>query len=79
MSAPSPPPSPGPLVSLPKWLQWTVLVAVSLVLVVTFEAIDIPAALLIGAMIAAIAMGISGATIRAPGMAFDGAQMVMEA
>jgi len=52
-------------------------VAVSLVLVVTFEAMSIPAALLIGAMIAAIAMGISVATLRAPGMAFNGAQMVM--
>ena len=73
----SPPPPPGPLSALPKWLQWTVLLALSLLLVVTFDAMSVPAALLIGAMIAAIALGMSGATIRAPRMAFAIAQMIL--
>lgn len=75
---PASPPSPsGPLASLSTWLQWMILAAVSLVLVAAFEYLHVPAALLIGAMITAIAMGISGATIRAPALAFNAAQMVM--
>jgi membrane AbrB-like protein len=74
---PADPPPPGPLASLPQWQQWAVLVAASLVLVVGLEFLRVPAALLIGAMVAAIALGVSGVTIRAPRPGFNVAQMVM--
>jgi hypothetical protein len=67
----------GAVSTLPKWLQWVVLLAISLVLMVTLETLRVPAALLIGAMIAAIALGMSGATIRTPGLAFSAAQALM--
>jgi membrane AbrB-like protein len=49
----------------------------SIVLALGLQAIDLPAALLLGPMIAAICLGIGGATIRVPRIPYWGAQAVI--
>lgn len=61
----------------PRWLQWIVLVAVSAILCGGLMMIGLPAALLIGPMLAAIAAGLSGATIRVSGPLALGAQAIV--
>ncbi|MCX5495682.1 AbrB family transcriptional regulator [Kaistia dalseonensis] len=57
--------------------QWPLLIGLSLALGAILLTSGVPAALLLGPMIAAIALGVSGATIRVPrGLAF-GAQAVV--
>lgn len=58
-------------------LQWTVLLAISVVLVAAMEWIDMPAALLMGPMAAGIALGVNAATIRASGPAFTFGQAII--
>ncbi|MDQ6436792.1 AbrB family transcriptional regulator [Mesorhizobium sp. LHD-90] len=61
----SPPaPSPGPFATLPPPAQWLLLIAFAAAFGVALEAIEFPAALLIGPMLVAIAAGTGGATIR---------------
>lgn len=71
------PPSPGPLASLPTIAQWAILIALSAALTLGLGAIHMPAPALIGPMVAAIAAGTSGATIRAWRPGFDAAQAVI--
>lgn len=58
-------------------LQWAALVGLSLLLVVPLELLHLPAALLLGAMIGGIVMGVSGARVRVPLPAFTLAQAVV--
>jgi membrane AbrB-like protein len=58
-------------------LQWLVILAVSLLFVGALEAAALPAALLIGPMMAGIVAGTSGATVRVPRLAFASAQAVV--
>ncbi len=57
--------------------QWSVLVGLSVTLVVIAEILRVPAALLIGPMIAAIAIGANDGTIRVPVPVFVLAQSVI--
>jgi uncharacterized protein len=64
MTDPSHPSPGGPLASMPKAAQWLFLLAGSVLLAVMLELAQLPAALLIGPMLAAIAAGSYGANIR---------------
>ena len=57
--------------------QWLLLAALSLILAIVLEVASLPAALLIGPMIAAIATGVSGATIRPAASLFVAAQGII--
>lgn len=61
----------------PRHLQWAALFAVSIVLVVPLELSGFPAALLLGPMIAGIALGVSDARVRVPPPLFIVAQAVI--
>lgn len=74
-AAPTPPPQ-----HFEKWhgsLQWIALAGLSLLLTLLLELADLPAALLIGPMIAAIVAGTNGATVRVPALGFAGAQAIV--
>ncbi|TKT77374.1 AbrB family transcriptional regulator [Aquamicrobium sp. LC103] len=58
-------------------LQWTILLVLSLALTAIFELFALPAALLIGPMVAAIVAGVNGATIRVPRLPFIAAQSIV--
>jgi uncharacterized protein len=60
-----------------KILEWAGLVAASLALWALFEAAKLPAALLLGPMIAGIGFGAAGATIRIPRGAFVASQSIV--
>jgi membrane AbrB-like protein len=60
----------------PAW-QWTILVATSLPLAVLLEAMGLPAAWLLGPMIAGILVGSNGGTIRAPRLPIFAAQTIV--
>ncbi len=77
MDTPAPPPVRQSLDRLPRAAQWAVLVAVSLLLAVGLEFAALPAALLIAPMLAGIAAGTSGATVRVPMFLFAPAQGVV--
>src|SRR5262245_24109125 len=64
MTDPSHPSPGGPLASMPKAAQWLFLLAGSALLAVLLELAQLPAALLIGPMLAAIAAGSYGANVR---------------
>jgi membrane AbrB-like protein len=70
-------PRPQRLERLPASVQWTVLLALSLVFATALEIARLPAALLIGPMLAAIIAGANGATVRIPRPAFGAAQAVV--
>ena len=70
-------PAPGPMGGRPPWLQWMLLFAVSAVFAFILEWADLPAALLIGPMLAGIVAGTNGATVRLPKPAFFAAQAII--
>ncbi|PBB83610.1 AbrB family transcriptional regulator [Mesorhizobium sp. WSM3876] len=57
--------------------QWLALLAVSLLFAAALELAALPAALLIGPMLAAILAGTNGATVRVPRLLFGSAQAVV--
>ena len=59
-----------------RW-QWLVLLAVSILFAGALEVAALPAALLIGPMLAAIVAGINGATVRVPRLLFGAAQAIV--
>lgn len=59
-----------------RW-QWLVLLAVSILFAGALEIAALPAALLIGPMLAAILAGTNGATVRVPRLLFGSAQAVV--
>ena len=73
----SQPDTPGLLARLPAAAQWAALAALSAALVALFELIHLPAEVLIGPMVAGIACGVNGATVRLPGLAFGAAQAMI--
>lgn len=72
-------PAPAPQ-RFEKWhvaAQWPVLLLVSLLFAGALEVADLPAALLLGPMLAAIIAGTNGATVRVPSLGFAGGQAVV--
>jgi membrane AbrB-like protein len=63
--------------ALPAPAQWASLVALSLAVLVPLELVHLPAALLLGPMVAAILMGVGEARIKVPAAAFTVAQAVI--
>ncbi len=70
-------PEPTGIGRWPRHLQWAALLGLSIVLVVPLELTGFPAALLLGPMIAAIALGIGDARVRVAGPLFILAQGVI--
>jgi uncharacterized protein len=62
---------------LPPWAQWTVLVPASAALAALLEIGGMPAAFLLGPMIAGILIGSNGGTIRAPRLPVFAAQAIV--
>lgn len=69
--------SPSRLAVLAKPAQWLALVPLTLVLIVLLELVHLPAALLIGSLVAGIVAGVNGATVRVPRLAFASAQAII--
>jgi membrane AbrB-like protein len=69
--------APGPVGERPPWLQWVLLLLLSTAFVLALEWANLPAALLIGPMLAGIVAGANGATVRLPKPAFHAAQAVI--
>ena len=67
--------SPSRLAVLAKPSQW--LLPLTLVLITLLELVHLPAALLIGSLVAGIVAGVNGATTRVPRMAFASAQAII--
>jgi len=67
----------GRLAAWPRVFQWALLLAISAVLAAIFQLAHLPAALLIGPMLAAIIAGTNGATVRLPGLTFGAAQAII--
>lgn len=70
-------PPPGHLTARAPATQWLVILVLSLLGAGALEAAALPAALLIGPMLAGIVAGINGATVRVPRLAFGAAQAVV--
>ena len=77
MESPASPPPPPRLEKLPSWLQWCLLLLVSVLVTGLLKLAALPAVLLIGPMLAAVLAGINGATITIPKPAFAAAQAVI--
>ena len=77
MESPAPPPRPQRMEKLHDVVQWAVLLFVSILFATTLEFARLPAALLVGPMLAAIIAGTNGATVRVPEPAFAAAQAVV--
>jgi uncharacterized protein len=77
-ASPAPPTTPsGRLETAPRWAQWLGLLVVSAAFAAILELASFPAALLIGPMLAAILLGVNGATIATPQPANAGAQAIV--
>ncbi|KQZ14357.1 ammonia monooxygenase [Mesorhizobium sp. Root554] len=66
-----------PLARLAPAIQWLLILVVSLLFSGALEFAELPAALLLGPMFAAIVAGTNGATVRVPRLAFAAAQSVV--
>ncbi|MDH4988369.1 AbrB family transcriptional regulator [Aminobacter anthyllidis] len=73
---PDPQPA-APLTDTKPWLQWLLLLACSVLLAGALELVHLPAALLVGPMLVAIALGSNGATVRVPKPLFVSAQALI--
>lgn len=62
---------------MPRIAQWALLLLVSALFVGAMEFADLPAAFLIGPMLAAVLAGVNGATVRPPKSAFNAAQAII--
>jgi uncharacterized protein len=71
------PPAPGALDKFSKPAQWAILIAASAAIAVVLEMVAVPAALLLGPMLAGILVGVNGGRIRAPRLPVIGAQSVI--
>lgn len=60
-----------------RWLQWVLLVVVSAAFIALLELASLPAAFLIGPMLAGIVAGTAGAEIRLPNLPYVGAQAIV--
>lgn len=77
MEQAAPPSDPSRLEKLPKSAQWALLVLLSALFTGALELARLPAALLVGPMLAAIVAGTNGAVVRVPKPAFAAAQAVV--
>lgn len=79
MDSPNQPVSPaiGRMAGIAPPLQWLVILVVSVLFAGALELADLPAALLIGPMLAAIVAGTNGATVRVPHLPFAAAQAIV--
>ena len=77
MQAPESAPRPQRLERLHGGAQWAALLLVSLIFAGVLGLAKLPAALLIGPMLAAIIAGTNGATVRVPKPAFGAAQAII--
>ncbi|BCH31343.1 ammonia monooxygenase [Mesorhizobium sp. L-8-10] len=77
MHSPTQPPVPEPLARLRPSLQWALLIALSVLFAGLLEGARLPAALLVGPMMAAIVCGTNGARMRVPQPAFGAAQTIV--
>lgn len=66
-----------PIARLPRPIQWLLLVILSGLFVPALQAVHMPAALLLGPMIAAILMGLGGTSVRVPRTPYYGAQSII--
>lgn len=66
-----------PLTNLPRWARWSVLLAGSAIFAALLRMAGLPAALLLGPMIAGILMEIGGGSVRTPRLAYSAAQAVI--
>nr|MDQ2705629.1 AbrB family transcriptional regulator [Pseudomonadota bacterium] len=73
----SPAPRPQRIETWHAAVQWAVLLVVSLLFAGALEIASLPAALLVGPMLAAIIAGTNGATVRVPPLGFAGGQAVV--
>ena len=76
MTAP-PDASTGRLARLPRTARWALLVVLSVAIAAVLETARIPAALLLGPMIAGIATGANGGAVRIPRLAYLAAQSIV--
>ncbi|TIN31479.1 MAG: AbrB family transcriptional regulator, partial [Mesorhizobium sp.] len=78
-SAEQPPDQPAieRMARMRKLWQWLALLIVSLLFAGALELAALPAALLIGPMLAAIVAGTNGATVRVPRLLFGAAQAIV--
>lgn len=65
------------LTAQPKPLQWALLAAVSLFIAWLLELAGLPAALLLGPMVGAILLGLTGGAVKLPRLPYIGAQAVI--
>jgi uncharacterized protein len=77
MNETAPPPRPEPMAGMSAVAQWSLLLVLSVIFVAILEFAAMPAALLLGPMMAAILAGTNGATVRPPRLCFAGAQAVV--
>jgi membrane AbrB-like protein len=77
MNEPNDPRTPGLAEGLPPLQQWGLLVAGSALLAVILEIVGLPAALLLGPMIAGIVLATNGGHIRAPRLPVQAAQAIV--
>jgi membrane AbrB-like protein len=77
MELTQPPLLPGRLAGRTRALQWGFIAGLSLVFATILELAHLPAALLVGPMLAATLAGINGASVRVPRRAFGAAQAVV--
>jgi membrane AbrB-like protein len=77
MESPVPAPRPQRFETWHAAAQWVTLLFVSVLFAGALELADLPAALLIGPMLAAIVAGTNGATVRVPPLGFAGGQAVV--
>src|SRR5690606_31262230 len=73
----SPAPRPQRIETWHAAVQWAVLLVISLLFAGALEIASLPAALLVGPMLAAIIAGTNGATVRVPPLGFAGGQAVV--
>lgn len=74
MQSPAPSSPPQSLGKLHVAIQWAALLAVSLILAALLEYAGMPAAMLLGPMLAGVAAGSNGATVRVPRFCFGASQ-----
>lgn len=77
MDQSNPPQKQERLANAPRPLQWAVVLGVSAIFVAALELAALPAALLIGPMLAGIVAGTNGTTVRVPNKAFAAAQAII--
>ncbi|WP_018607639.1 AbrB family transcriptional regulator [Uliginosibacterium gangwonense] len=65
------------LLNAPAALQWGLLLALSALLIFLFELCGLPAAMLLGAILAAIGLAVGGGNIRVPRLPFHFAQAIV--